>query len=524
MRVGVRRRSGRQSGAPLLMGAFFVVALFGPLLRMLRYLAQVDILAVLRSATFGTALVNSLRVALVSTCCSVALALALAWCVTRCVLWNEKLVCAIFALPILIPSISHGMGLLLLFGKNGIFTILFGLEDSLYGFWGIVGGSVLYSFPVAFLMLTDILRYEDGSVYEAADLLGISRVRQIGAITMPYLSRSMISVVFSVFALVITDYGVPLMIGGKYTTLPVLMYQDVIGLLDFGKGSIIGIVLLVPAATAFLFDLLTQRQCSAASVVCPVVPRAKKQRDIPANILCVVCSGGILLPVVSFAALTFMKKYPQNTAFTVDNMIKSMEMGAGRYFINSVLIALGTAILGTALAYTAAYITARTKGRGVKLVHLASVTSLAVPGIVLGLSYVLFFKGTVVYGTMGILILVNIVHFFGPIYLIAYNALEKMNQNLENVGQTLGVKRIYMIRDVIIPGSRATLLEMFSYYFVNSMVTISAVSFLSSLRNTPLALMITQFEAQSLLECSAVVTLLILLVNLCVKRVIGRMA
>ena len=149
-----------------------------------------------------------------------------------------------------------------------------------------------------------------------------------------------------------------------------------------------------------------------------------------------------------------------------------------------------------------------------------SMTSLAIPGIVLGLAYVLAFKTSIIYGTLVILIINSLMHFFASPYLMMYNSLGKMNQNLEAVGFTLGISRMRMILDVIAPQIKSTFLEVFSYFFVNSMMTISAVSFLFNYKTKPISLMIGQFEAQMNLECASIVSLVILIVNLILKLVI----
>ena len=135
----------------------------------------------------------------------------------------------LFTLPMLIPSISHGMGLVLLFGDNGIISNLLHMKFFLYGYVGIILGSILYSFPVAFLMLNDTFQYEDYTTYEAASVLGLSKRQQFFTITLPNIKGPLISVVFSVFTMIFTDYGVPLVVGGKSITLPVYMYREVIG-------------------------------------------------------------------------------------------------------------------------------------------------------------------------------------------------------------------------------------------------------------------------------------------------------
>lgn len=161
--------------------------------------------------------------------------------------------------------------------------------------------------------------------------------------------------------------------------------------------------------------------------------------------------------------------------------------------------------------------TVRLKDRFGAGLHLVALTSMAIPGMVLGLSYVIFFSGTPVYGTLFLIMVVNSVHFFASPYLMMYNTLEKVNPNLEAVGTTLGISRLRIVVDVIVPKVRYTLYEMFTYFFVNSMMTISAVSFLAPPAPKPVSLMINQFEAQLLMESAAFVSLLILLINTILK-------
>jgi iron(III) transport system permease protein len=480
----------------------------------------VDIAAIIGSVQFRQAFRNSVLAAAAGTIISIVMAYIFSLCVVRTNMRFREISSVFAALPMLIPSISHGMGLILLLGSNGILTRLLGLKQSIYGFNGIVLGSVFYAFPVAFLMLSDILKYEDGSPYEAADVLGIPKRGQFFSITVPYLRKPLISVVFAIFTLIFTDYGVPLMIGGRFITLPVLMYQEVIGLLDFNRGSVIGSFLLIPAAIAFLFDILNKDKGNQNFITQEKTKKKNAVRDIAAAVYSVLVCLIIASPLVIFVILTFVNKYPVDMTFSLVNITKILNMNAGRYLLNSLVIALGVSVLGTALSYTIAYFTARTPGKTSKTLHLISITSLAIPGLVLGLSYVLFFKSSFLYGTFSILMLVNVVHFLASPYLMAYNSLGKLNENLEDVGLTLGINRFFIIKDSLVPQTRLTIIEMFSYFFVNSMMTISAVSFLYTVRNKPISLMITQFETQLFLEGAAFVSLLILICNFTVKYLV----
>lgn len=504
----------------LLLALVFVAMVFVPLMRMFSYMDLKSIQKVLQSAGFVDAVLHSVTSALIGTAITVVLAFVLAMCVERTNIPFKGLFGIIFVLPMLIPSISHGMGLVILLGNNGILTRLLGLSGNIYGLAGIVIGSVLYAFPVAYLMLADVIRYEDGSAYEAARVLGIPKHRQFTAIMLPFLRKPLISVVFTIFTLIITDYGVPLMVGGKYTTIATVMYQEVIGQLDFGKGAAYGTILLIPAVVAFVADLINKDRGNSGFITKPCEISKNKVLVTCALAFCILVAVLTVLPLVSFGLVAFAKDYPNNMVFTLDNLQKALNLRAGEYYLNSVIIALLTAVVGVIIAFMTAYLSARMKSKVSRFLHLSSMTSAAIPGMVLGLSYVLVFNGTPIYGTVIVLVLVNVIHFIASPYLMIYNSLSKINENLEGVAHTMGIRRAYLIRDVLIPQCKYTILEMFSYFFVNCMMTISAVSFLATTRNKPISLMINQFEAQAQLECAAVVSLMILATNLAVKGLV----
>ncbi len=510
---------GKAEYIKLLFAFVFISMVFIPLIRMFSYMDAASIQQVVTGPNFAKTVGNSLLSAVLGTVITVAIAFLLAVCIKRTNIRLKGLFEVIFVLPMLLPSISHGMGLVILFGNNGILTRFLGLSGNIYGLTGIICGSVLYAFPVAYLMLSDVLHYEDGSAYEAAEVLGISKFRQFTSIMLPFLRKPLISVIFAVFTMIITDYGVPLMVGGKYTTIAAVMYQEVIGQLDFSKGAVYGCLLLIPAVIAFIIDLMNKDRANSGYVTKPCKISKNKLACAGAYGYCGLVSVATLLPLFAFVVLAFAKDYPNNLTFTLTNVMKTFSLRAGDYFINSVLIAACTAVLGVIIAFMSAYLSARMRSKLSRFLHLSSMTSAAIPGMVLGLAYVLVFNKTPIYGTIIVLILVNVVHFIASPYLMIYNSMCKINENIEAVAHTMDIKRSYIIRDVLIPQCKATILEMLSFFFVNCMMTISAVSFLANTRNKPVSLMINQFEAQMQIEYAAVVSLLILLTNLAIKGI-----
>ncbi len=507
------------NASKILLMCFFVVLVIVPLIRMLFNLTPDSIQAVFSAPNFAKTIGNSLLATAISTVITLILAYILALCVERTNIKFKGIMSIILVLPMLIPSISHGMGLVVMFGNNGLITRLLHLGGNIYGLTGIVVGSVMYAFPVAFLMFDDVLKYQDCTPYQAAKILGIPPIRQFTAITLPYLRKPLISVTLAVFTMIITDYGVPLMVGGKFQTLPVTLYQEVIGQLHFGKGSVYGLLLLIPAVIGFLFDFFNKDKGNSSYNTGSALIKKNVWRDTVAYIFCGAVGVFTIMPIAVFAVLAFAKRYPTDLSFTFDNVKEALRLGGDKYILNSFIIALFVAVIGVIVAFITAYLTARVHSKTSKFLHLFAITSAAIPGVVLGLSYILVFKGSFFYGTIAILIMVNIIHFISSPYLMMYNSLSKLNENLENVGDTLGISRWRIIKDVIIPQSTSTIVEMFSYFFVNSMMTISAVSFLANTSNKPIALMINQFEAQMQLEAAAVVSLAILAVNLIVKGI-----
>ncbi|GAC41345.1 ABC transporter permease [Paenibacillus popilliae] len=459
-----------------------------------------------------------------ATVISVILAFGLAYIITRSHIKGKEVWRTLFIVPMLVPSIAHGFGLINLFGDNGFITLACGINIQLYGMKGIVFGSVIYAMPIAFFMFSDILRYVDAGVYDACRTLGIPKAHVFFDITLGVMKKQCLIVSSTIFTMVFTDYGVALAIGGKVSTLPVLLYREVIGLLDFSKGGFIAILLFIPAILTFMLGRKTN-QVELDQVNGPgYTATTNKARDILYTILCAVTAFIMLMPVISYTIMGIVEQYPNNMTFTWKHIQAVITGGAGKTIYNSLVISLATALLGTTAAYLIAYVSIRLPNRSMaRIIHSLAVFPLVIPGIVLGLGYIQFFSFTPIYGTAFILILVNMVHFFSAPYLLAYNSQIKIPKELEQAASSMGIKQMAYIRDILVPATGVTILEMFSFFFIHSMVTISAVAFLSNTKNMTIALLINQYEAQMLFKEAAVVVLLLLCIHLAFTLLVSQL-
>lgn len=500
--------------------AFFALFLLFPILRMFAFLFVRGEWSFFTSRIFLRALRNSLVSSTVSSIVAVFFALLSAYFLSRSSIKGKSVFTLLFSLPLLLPSMSLAFSLIMWFGTNGVVTRVLHLNRTIYGFKGVVFASIIYAFPLAFMLLYDVLLYENTEPYESASVMGISKFSQFTHLTLAYLKKPLIAVFFSVFATVLTDYGIPLMIGSKYQTLPLVMYNEVVGMLNFSRGSLIASVLLIPCVVSFLIDALSSTHTRGQSKTKRTFNSTPTFNTIT-YVICVLISLVIFFTILSFVFVSFVKRYPYDLTLTFDNITKTLNLGGRRGLFNSLIIALLSSLSGVIVMFLSSYFTARMKSRSSYILHLFSIISVTVPGLVLGISYSLAFGGLPLYRSVFFIVIINIVHFASTPYFLSYNSLSKLDLNLENVGYTLGIKRFYLVKDVIIPQEKNTLIAMFSYYFMCSMTTISAVSFVANSYNEPLSLMINKFQSQFLLECAASVSLLIFLVNIVMQILLG---
>lgn len=494
-----------------------------PLVILLFNIKGNDLNYVFSDNTFYNSLKNSLLYSIIAATLSTCLALVVAYFLNKANIRHKKVMVTILTLSMLIPTISIGLGIRTLFGENGFLSKTLGLVIDYNGYFGLIFGSIIISFPPTFLIVYDSLQYENKAPYDVAKITGVSEFKSFFKITLPYLKRPLIAAFFASFTLIFSDYGIPMEVAGNLKTLPMYLYEQVLSTFQYGRGSIVGLFLLIPALLSFLVEILFKDNHSEQRTEALILP-SKIFNKITVGI-CVFITVIMFLPSISFICLAFMKGYPNNISFSFENILNmftgSYGIGLSKYILNSIAIATITCIIGTIIAFVIAYFTTRIKGKLGRALHFFSIASIAIPGLVLGIGYILIFKDTngFFYGTIAILVAVNIAHFIGQPYIMAKNCLEKIDKEFEVIGNTLGVSRVKIFFGVILPNSKITIIEMLSYFFINSMITISAVAFLCTYKNQPLAILITSFEKSGNYEMQAVVSLFILILNCIFKLV-----
>lgn len=496
-----------QAGGLTLLAIGLLVAIFLPLYAMLsksfqdaegNFTGLANYREYFGTPTLVTSAQHTLTIGVVITVIVVVLAFIYAYALTRSCMPLKGFFRGVAMVPILAPSLLPAISLVYLFGNQGMVKgILMG--QTIYGPIGIVIALAFWIFPHTVLILTTALSMADARLYEAAIALRASKLRIFFSVTLPGAKYGVMSACFVAFTYAITDFGAPKVIGGWYNVLSVDIYKQVVGQWNFQMGAVVSVVLLFPVILSFIADRIVQRRqialISSGSV--PLEPKPNKKFDRIMLGYCLTISF-ILLGILAVSAYaSFIKFWPYNLNLTLDNyQFDLMDGGGWAAYQNSIVLGIWTAILGTLVIFTGAYLIEKsrlfTKFRSA--LQLIAIIPLAVPGMVLGLAYIFFFNPTkfsipftgveltnpfnFLYATMGILVICTITHYYTVPHLTAVTALKQMDSEFETVSASLKVSFFKTFTRVTFPVCLPAILDISIYLFVNAMTTVSAVVFL----------------------------------------------
>ncbi|MDR1246146.1 MAG: putative 2-aminoethylphosphonate ABC transporter permease subunit [Clostridiales Family XIII bacterium] len=468
---------------------------------------------------------NTAEVSSVTAVFSVLLGLAYAYALTRTNIRGKAFFRYTALIPIFLPTVVHALGLVYIFGRQGILTGL-GVETELYGRFGVILSEIIFTFPQAFLMFAVALEVADGRLYEAADSMGVSAVKRFFGITLPDIKYTVVNAFFVCFTLAFTDFGAPKVLGGGYNVLATDIYKQIAGQFNMNMGAVVGTLLLLPAVASFAVgQIVTGRNTSTVSSKATKLSVAdNRPRDAVFFVFCSAVSACFLFLIAALCMGALTEYYPYNMAPTLRHFGFNASAGGIESYFNSLEMSLLTAVFGTAFVFVYAYMLEKTRGFDMlrRYGRLLSVLPLALPGMVVGVSFIFFFNARsnplhFIYGTVVILVLSNILHYFSVPFVTATGSLKKLDREFESVSDSMSVIRVKTFLRVSLPLSLPAVLEIFMYYFVNSMVTVSAVVFLYGAKFKIASIAITHMEEAGDISQAAAMSLLILLINAAVR-------
>ncbi len=486
-------------GHGALLVVFLVLAAFlaAPLLALLAqaledrdgaFVGLHNFIAYVQTPALTQSLWNSVWVAAVVTLVTVPAAFTFAYALTRSCMPLKGVFRTVALTPLLAPSLLAAISFIYWFGNQGVLKGIF--FASIYGAPGIILSEIFAVFPHALMILITALALADARLYEAADALGTRRMRKFFTITLPGAKYGLISAALVTFTLVITDFGIPKVIGGNFDVLATDIFKLVIGQQDFQRGSVVAVFLLAPALLTFAVDRFIQRKQTSmlTARAVPYSPRPSRGFDLAMTAYCLLVAALMLAMFGMAVYASLVKFWPYDLSFSLKSYTYGLiDAEVDSAFFNSLKLAFATATFGTAVVFMGAYLLEKTKGVDWLRpgMHLLALLPMAVPGLVLGLAYIFFFNApgnplNFLYHTMTLLVLCTVVHFYTTGHLTALTALKALDAEFESVSASLKVPFYRTFWRVTLPICTPAMVDISRYFFINAMTTISAVVFLYS--------------------------------------------
>ncbi len=452
---------------------------------------------------------NSMYVSTVTMAVTTVLAFLFAYGLTRTTMPGKGFFYTVSTLPLIAPTIIQALALILLFGRNGVITrYLLGTSWNIYGATGIIVGEVLYCFPNALFILYTSLSAVDTRLDEAAQSLGASAMKTFWRVTLPSAKYGIASAAALTFNLTITDFGIPVVIGGDYSVLATEIVNKVFGMQRFDLGATISVILLIPSITAFAINYYLTRKSYAliSGQARPFIQPSRPLKKWGFTIYSALICSCILLVFVTVFLGSFVQTWPYDFSLTLkhfdfpslgasvplwtDFWNRVLEPGAFRTMIaikyapiwTSLMVAIVVAVLGASITIVAAYIIEKKKPFGEQILYGLSVLPAAIPGVVLGLGYVLSFNKPYffIYGTIWIIIINVVIANFTLGVLSGTANLKQIDKSVEEAAVSLGAGPLTTFTRIVFPLTKVAFLSTATFFFMRAMTTISAVLFLVS--------------------------------------------
>lgn len=492
MKFDSSRNSKSLLSAWIIVAVFFCVCVIFPLVCVLTSARISDYVTVFTQPVWHIAMRNTFFECICSSLLSVVVGYIFAYAVIKTNIPGKKFFSLIPIIHLITPPFVGGLAFILLFGKQGFIThTIFGLDISLYGFWGLLIAQVLSFFPMAFLICSQVLRGINPNIEQAARSLGASELRIFLTVTLPLSWPGILSSFLFIAVSVLSDFGNPLIVGGRFRVLAVEIYTQLTGWLNVGTSAVLGIVLVVPSVILFLLQNKLGKKLEVKTATVGGKSYSLEQTNkipIVANILIFfvvfIFSLLIIVQVIAIVAGSFQQLWGINTQLTFKHIFAISNYG--KELKNSVVFALFAALLNTIVATVSSFLVHRTDAPFGKTLDVLAQLPSAIPGTLHGLSIsiaanLLHFKNSQV-----LIVLAMTIAFMPFAYRVISNSFGQLGHTLDQGARSLGANQMVVLWSVLVPLARGGIFSGFVYDFIRGVGTLSAVIFLVSFK-TPLA-------------------------------------
>ena len=455
---------------------------------------------ILTSRGYRSALKGSIELGAWTATFSTLVGFLFAFVCSRTNIRFKGFVTAMGTLPVISPPFSLTLSVILLLGNNGLVTRwLGGMNFSIYGLKGLVLVQTMGMFPIAFLTLAGVLDGIDSTFEDAALNLSANRWKTFATITFPLALPGLLSAWLLVFTNSLADFANPLILSGNFRVLSLESYIEVTGMNRLGHGAALSLLLLMPTLTAFLVQRFWIGRKSYVTVTGKPSGRITELTSPAVKFVLLTLIALIVLFLLSLygtiIAGCFVKNWGIDYSFSLDNIAEAITRGKDALLDTVTLAAAATPLAGI-LAMIAALLIVRKAFHGKRLLEMLIMTPFALPGTLVGISYILAFNKAplILVGTAAIIVVNYVVRELPVGVEGGIASLRQIDPSIEEAATDLGADSATVFRTIVLPLVRPAFISSLSYTFVRSMTAVSAVIFLISARWYHLTVLIYNFS------------------------------
>ncbi len=485
----------RQLRDPGLLVAFVATAaiLLGfvlyPTVRVITYPRFAEYLAIPQNGRWVAAMRNSLMMMVLSTTTATLVGFLYAFATSRQDLPGRRAFQFLALLPLFAPPFMIAFAYILLFGRQGLITrALLGLDVNIFGWQGLWLVQTVAFFPYAALIIAQVLEGINPTLEYAARDLGATEGTLFRTVTFPMARPGVAAAMLVVAISVLADFGNAALIGGDFPLLATEAWYRIEGLADISGAALVVSMLIVPTVGLFvlervwvsrrLYTAITGRGSRLAR------PRTAPWLRWPLVAGCCMVAVFVLLVYVTVVVGGFVRTWGYNWAVTLDHWQLAIAQG-GDHLVNSVKVGIVSALLTSAIALVAAYLTSRRAFYFERVLDFLAVLPAALPGVFVGVGFLLAFNQPplLLVGTPWILILALTFWHVPFGYQAAVASLKQIDRSIEEAASDLGASGLRVLWDIYLPLLRGPFLASFVTSFVRAVTNLSIVVFLVTPRN-----------------------------------------
>lgn len=507
--------------ATLGTGAVLAVFVLYPTVRVLLEPGLGDYLAIPRNPRWIAALRNSLMMMVLSTASATLVGFVYAYATSREDLPGRRAFQTIALLPLFAPPFMIAFAYILLFGRQGLVTrTLLGWDVNIFGWHGLWLVQTIAFFPYAALIIGQVLDAINPTLEHAARNLGARDLTLFRTVTAPLARPGVAAAMLLVAISVLADFGNAVVIAGNFPLLATEAWFRIEGLADLRGAAVVVSMLVVPTIALFVLErvwvsrrLYTAITGRGSRIARPATPWYLRWP------LAACCALVALLVVAVYAAVlagAFTQTWGFNWTPTLDHLRLGLRQG-GEALQNSVKVGAGSALLTSALAIAAAFLTSRRSLPAFeRAMDFLSVLPAALPGVFIGVGYLLAFNAPpfALGGTPWILVLALTFWHVPFGYQAAAASLKQIDRAIEEAASDLGASGLRVLWDVYVPLLRGPFIGSFITSFVRSVTNLSIVVFLVTPRNLVATYSILAMIGGGAWGAAAALTSVLLLVTL----------